>query len=75
MERTGLALVHEGEYVMSRREVAEGGGGVSVGPIHVSVSATDLATAADAAAAKVHDAVLNSGVYAKSMRRGLTRRL
>lgn len=74
MTRTGLALVHEGEYVLNRDQVRSGGG-VTVQIGDVNVQAADLATAASAAAAAVHDRVLNSAVYARTMRRGLTRRL
>lgn len=51
------------------------GGGVTVNVGGVNVQAANLEAAADLAAAKVHAAVLNSGDYSRSMRRGLSRRL
>lgn len=50
-------------------------GGVTVNVGGVNVSAANLEAAADLAAEKVRDSVLNSGGYASSIGRGLRRRL
>lgn len=79
MTRPTLALIGEGgedEYVIPASKMGRmGGGGVTVNVGGVNVQAGDLGAAADLAAAKVRDAVLNSGDYSRSMRRGLQRRL
>lgn len=79
MTRPTLALIGEGgedEYVVPASKMGRmGGGGVTVNVGGVSVQATDLEAAANAAAAKVYDAVRNSGQYARGIRHGLERRL
>lgn len=75
--RPTLALLGEGgedEYVIPRSKM-RGGGGVTVNIGGVSVQAADLDAAASVAAARVFDAVRNSGQYARGMRHGLERRL
>lgn len=79
MTRPTLALIGEGgedEYVVPASKMGRmGGGGVTVSIGGVNVQATDLEAAANAAAAKVYDAVRNSGQYARGIRHGLDRRL
>jgi len=76
--RPTLALIGEGgedEYVVPASKMGRMGGGVTVNVGGVNVQASDLGAAADLAAAKVRDAVLNSGDYSRSLRHGLSRRL
>lgn len=79
MTRPTLALIGEGgedEYVVPASKMGRmGGGGVTVNVGGVNVQATNLEAAANAAAAKVYDAVRNSGQYARGIRHGLDRRL
>ena len=78
MTRPTLALVGDGgedEFVIPKSKMGRMGGGVTVNVGGVNVQAANLEAAADLAAAKVHAAVLNSGDYSRSMRRGLSRRL
>lgn len=79
MTRPTLALIGEGgedEYVIPASKMGRmGGGGVVVNVGGVNVQSSNLEAAADMAAAKVRDAVLNSGDYSRSLRHGLSRRL
>ena len=79
MTRPTLALVGDGgedEYVIPASKMGRmGGGGVVVNVGGVNVSAGNLEAAASASAAKVYDAVRNSGNYARGIRQGLERRL
>lgn len=71
--RPTLALLGEGgepEYVIPRSKM----GGVNVS-VSVAIQQSNLEAAADLAAAKVRQAVLESGSYARDMKRGLTKRL
>lgn len=77
MTRPTLALIGEGgedEYVIPASKMPRGGG-VSVTVNVGGVQAGNLEAAANAAAAKVRDAVLQSGGYARTIRHGLDRRL
>lgn len=66
----------EDEYVIPASKMGRMGGGTTVVNVGgVSVQATDIEAAANAAAAKVYDAVRNSGQYARGIRHGLERRL